>query len=140
MAEREVVLGSGDGDHLRNVRNNVIQPDELPGLTQQVFNALSQLPSKNLLHRPRLDSAVPVKKLWVACLRPAAASGRPPRPDTHADDDLEVSSGTEASTAGLFFVSPDDDRRTRLARGHQGGCAAASEPACAGFMACPRNP
>ena len=35
--------------------------------------------------------------------------------------------------------SPDDDRRTRLAGRHQGGCTAASEPACAGFTARPRN-
>ena len=68
-------------------------------MTQQVFNALSQLPSKNLLHHPRLESAVPVTKLCAACLRPAAPLED--RPDTHADDDLEDRLGAVATVAEI---------------------------------------
>jgi hypothetical protein len=61
MAEREVMLGLATEIISAHVRNNAVQTNQLPGLIQQVFNALSMVEQKSAAP-PRPEPAVPVRK------------------------------------------------------------------------------
>jgi predicted transcriptional regulator len=61
MTEREVVLGLAAEIISAHVSNNAMETDQLPGLIQQVFNALSTIEQKSVAPL-RPEPAVPVKK------------------------------------------------------------------------------
>jgi predicted transcriptional regulator len=61
MAEREVMLGLATEIISAHARNNAVQTDQLPGLIQHVFKALSTVEQKSVAS-PRPEPAVPVTK------------------------------------------------------------------------------
>ena len=65
MAERPELLGLATEIVSAHVRNNAVAADELPGLIQQVFNALATV-EQVIAAPPKAEPAVPVKKSVLA--------------------------------------------------------------------------
>ena len=65
MAERPELLGLATEIVSAHVRNNAIAADQLPGLIQQVFNALATVEQATAAP-PKAEPAVPVKKSVLA--------------------------------------------------------------------------
>ena len=94
MAERSELLGLATEIVSAHVRNNAIAADQLPGLIQQVFNALATV-EQAIAAPPKAEPAVPVKKIGLsrshrlsrlrqAFLHAAAALDNRPRDDAAA--------------------------------------------------------
>jgi predicted transcriptional regulator len=65
MAERPELLGLATEIVSAHVRNNAVAADQLPGLIQQVFNALATVEQVTAAP-PKAEPAVPVKKSVLA--------------------------------------------------------------------------
>ena len=65
MAERPELLGLATEIVSAHVRNNVIAADQLPGLIQQVFDALATVEQATAA-APKAEPAVPVKRSVLA--------------------------------------------------------------------------
>src|ERR1700693_5348425 len=65
MAEHEEVLGLATEIVSAHVSNNAVAADQLPGLIQQVFNALATVEQVTAAP-PKAEPAVPVKKSVLA--------------------------------------------------------------------------
>ena len=65
MAERPELLGLATEIVSAHVRNNAIAADQLPGLIQQVFNALATVEQATAAP-PKAEPAVPVRKSVLA--------------------------------------------------------------------------
>ena len=65
MAQRAELLGLATEIVSAHVRNNTIAANQLPGLIQQVFNALSTVEQATAA-QPKPEPAVPVKKSVLA--------------------------------------------------------------------------
>ena len=65
MPERPELLGLATEIASAHVRNNAVAADQLPGLIQQVFNALATVEQVTAAP-PKAESAVPVKKSVLA--------------------------------------------------------------------------
>jgi predicted transcriptional regulator len=65
MAERPELLGLATEIVSAHIRNNAIEADQLPGLIQQVFNALSTVEQATAA-RPKAEPAVDVRRSVVA--------------------------------------------------------------------------
>jgi len=61
MAERYKVMGLTAEIVSAHVSNNAVEPDQLPGLIQQVFNTLANV-EQQLAAPPRPEPAVPVQQ------------------------------------------------------------------------------
>ena len=65
MAERPELLGLATEIISAHVSHNAVAPEELPGLIQQVFNALATV-GQATAASPKAEPAVPVKKSVLA--------------------------------------------------------------------------
>ena len=65
MAERPELLGLATDIVSAHIANNAVRTDQLPGLIQQVFNALATV-EQAIAAPPKPEPAVPVKKSVLA--------------------------------------------------------------------------
>ena len=65
MAERPELLGLASDIVSAHIANNAVSTDQLPGLVQQVFNALATVEQATAAP-PKAEPAVPVKKSVLA--------------------------------------------------------------------------